>query len=166
MKKYKEKVLRKIFRIGIVLKWIFASLQLIGGVILLFISQNIITKIIISITQEELIEDSRDYIATHILQFGTHLSLSTKLIIALYLISHGIIKFYLLYGLWKNKLSAYPLSAVVFSLFLLYQLYRFGFTHSIWLLILSFLDVIYIYLIVHEYKLMKKSNKKYGPTRN
>jgi uncharacterized membrane protein len=160
MEKSKEEILRKIFRMGLFLKWIFASLQLIGGTILLFISQNIITRGIIAITREELTEDPRDYIATHILQFGTHLSLSTKLIIALYLIIHGIIKFYLLYGLWKDKLSAYPLSAGVFSLFLAYQLYRYSFTYSVWLLILSLFDLIYIYLIIHEYRLTKKTYKK------
>ena len=153
----KEQNIRKIFRIGIIIKWIFASLQLIGGILLLIISQNTITKWVILLTQEELIEDSRDYIATHLLQLGTHFSLSTKLIIALYLVSHGIIKFYLLYGLWKNKLHAYPLSAVVFFLFLVYQLYRYQFSYSALLLVLSMFDVIYIYLILHEYRLLKKS---------
>ncbi len=155
----KESNIRKIFRIGIVLKFVVAGLQLIGGVDLFVLSQNVITKLVILLTQEELTEDSRDYIASQLLQFGTHLSLSTKTIIAIYLLIHGVVKLYLLYGLWKDKLSAYPASASVFSVFLLYQLYRYQFSHSIWLLILSLIDIVYIYLILHEYKILKKKMK-------
>ncbi len=154
-----EKNIRTIFRAGIIIKWIVAMLQLIGGVFLLAVSRNALTNILLFLTQEELTEDPQDYIATHILQFGTHLALSTKIIIALYLLIHGIIKLYLLYGLWKNKLRAYPLSAVVFSLFLVYQLYRYHFNHSLWLLVLSLFDIIYITLILHEYHVMKKKKR-------
>lgn len=156
----KESAIRKVFRITIIFKWISAILQIIGGISLLLLSRNIIARIIVLLTQEELTEDSKDYIATHILQFGTNLSLSIKLIIAIYLLSHGIIKLYLLYGLWKDKIKVYPLSAVVFSLFLAYQLYRYQFSHSIWLLILSLIDIIYICLILHEYKLLKSEQRK------
>ena len=159
---HKEKIIKNIFEIGLFFKWIITLLQIIGGMIILFINQNTITRWIILITQEELAEDSRDYIASHLLQFGTHFLVSTKIVISVYLISHGIIKFYLLYNLWKERLHVYPLSALVFSLFLLYQIYRYQFTHSIWLLVLSAFDVVYIYLILHEYKLLKKRELNNG----
>ncbi len=152
----KEQNVKKVFRIFIVLKWIFAGLQLITGVLLFAFSQSIITKLVMFLTQGELLEDPRDYIAIHLLQFGTNFSSNTKLIIAIYLISHGLIKFYLLHGLWRNKLNAYPLSAVIFSLFMFYQLYRYQFSHSIWLLLLSLFDIVYIVLILHEYRIIKK----------
>ena len=154
----KEHNIRKLFRIGTIFKIILAILQIISGFLIFIISQSLIKKWIVTLTQGELAEDSRDYFATHLLNFGTNFSLSSKLFIAIYLFSHGVIKFSLLYGVWKNKLIAYPLSAVAFSLFLLYQLYRYQFTHSIWLLILSVVDIVYITLILHEYKLLKKKN--------
>ena len=148
-----EHNLKKLFRIGTILKLIFATLQILSGILLLIISQNFITNWIMLLTQEELLEDSRDYLATHLLHFGTHFP---KLFIALYLLTHGIIKFFLLYGIWKDKRMAYPLSAVAFSFFLLYQLYRYLFIHSIWLLLLSIIDIVYILLLLHEYKLLKR----------
>jgi uncharacterized membrane protein len=161
MKNYlhlKEITIKEIFRVTIIFKWIIASLQLIGGFILLFISKNILTNGIILITHGELIEDSKDHIANYIIQLG-HFLLNAKLIIVFYLLFHGIIKFCLLYGLWKNKLSAYPISAIIFSMFLTYQLYLYSFSHSIWLLFLSIFDIFYIYLILHEYKILKKATK-------
>lgn len=152
----KEREIRRVFRIWLVFKWISAGLQLIGGLLLLLISRNAVTRAIVLLTHGELIEHPKDYIAMQILDFGTHLSLSTKNVIAIYLLAHGIVNFYLLYGLWKEKINAFLLSAGFFSLFLVYQLYRYQFTHSVWLLVLSLLDVIYISLILHEYKVLKK----------
>ncbi len=155
----KENTIQKLFHMFLIFKWISAGLQFIGGALFLIFSQNTITQWIIRFTQEELSEDSRDYIASHLLAWGMHISLNTKWIIAFYLISHGLIKFYLLYGLWKNKLFAYPLSAIIFSLFMFYQFYRYQFTQSIWLLVLSLFDIFYIILILHEYNILKKKLK-------
>ena len=44
----------------------------------------------------------------------------------------------------------------MFGLFILYQLYRFSFTHEIALIILSIFDLFVIALAVHEYHLLRK----------
>jgi len=151
-----EGIIRELFRIGIVFKWIFASWQIIAGTIILFISQNAITRYIILLTQEELTEDAKDYLANHLLKFGASLSYKIQVILAVYLLTHGIIKFCLLYGLWKEKLHFYPMSALVFSIFFVYQMHRYYLNHTTWLLILSIFDIVYIWLILHEYKLAKR----------
>jgi uncharacterized membrane protein len=43
----------------------------------------------------------------------------------------------------------------VFALFIVYQLYRFAFTHPIWLLAVTALDVIVIALTWHEWWYLK-----------
>jgi uncharacterized membrane protein len=152
----RERTIKSIFKAGLFLKWIIASLQIVGGLLLLFISRNIITNMIVFLTQGELIEDPSDLLANSILKFGTHFLLDAKIIIAVYLLIHGIVKFSLLYGLWRNKMMAYPLSAAVFFLVMMYQLYLYYFNHSAWMLLLSIFDALYIYLILHEYALLRK----------
>ena len=44
---------------------------------------------------------------------------------------------------------------VVFGLFIVYQLYRFTFTHSMWLVLVTAIDVIVIALTWHEYKYLR-----------
>ncbi|MBX4211874.1 DUF2127 domain-containing protein [Candidatus Pacearchaeota archaeon] len=148
----KERKLQTLFKIGIIYKGITAVLELIAGTLLLFISQNTITRAVISLTQEEIAEDSRDFIANHLLQAASYLSLSIKIFIALYLIAHGIVKLYLMYGLIKKRQSAYPISIAFFTIFLLYEFYRYELNHSAWLIVLMILDVIFISLLLHEYR--------------
>ena len=66
-----------------------------------------------------------------------------------------MIKLWLIIGLLRDKLWYFPVSMVAFALFVAYQLYRFTFTHSPWLLVLSALDIAIIALTWHEYRLSK-----------
>lgn len=60
--------------------------------------------------------------------------------------SHGVVKLWLIIGLLRQKLWYYPLAAAVFGLFIVYQLYRYSFTNSLWLLVLGAVDVAVIAL--------------------
>jgi len=71
-------------------------------------------------------------------------------------LSHGIVKLALVAGLLANRLWAYPASLAVMSLFIVYQLYRFSFTHSAGLIVLSLFDGVVMVLIWHEYRLMRR----------
>ena len=65
-------------------------------------------------------------------------------------------KVFLVVGLLRNKLWAYPASLVVLSLFIVYQLYRYSYTHGIGLIILTIFDVFVIAMIWHEYRLVRR----------
>ena len=153
----KEVSVHTLFRFTLFCKWVFAIGETLAGVLFIFISHSFVTKFIFDFLQEQIREDSFEFIASHLLTLGASISVNSKLFIVLYLISHGVIKICLLYGLSKKKLIAYPLSALAFGLFLAYQLYHFHFTPSFWLLSLSVLDVGFILLILYEYKIMKTS---------
>ncbi len=150
-----EKNIHTIFNISIALKGIHAVIEIIGGVAAILITKTSYTALIFSITQGELSEDPKDFIAHYLLTSAQHFSVDSQHFLAFYLLSHGIIKIILVVGLLKEKLWAYPTSIAVFSLFIIYQLYRFTFTHSIWLLLLTILDVLIILLTWHEYKYHK-----------
>jgi uncharacterized membrane protein len=65
----------------------------------------------------------------------------------------------LVIGLLRNKLWAYPVSLVALGLFIVYQLYRFSYTHGIGLIILTIFDIIVIALIYHEYRLVRRHSQ-------
>ena len=83
---------------------------------------------------------------------------------SLYLLSHGLVKVVLVICLWLNKLWAYPLTIAVFAAFMVYQIYRFTYTHSLALIILTLFDGLLIFLTWKEYqdqKLLKSKKEKH-----
>ena len=108
------------------------------------------------ITQEELTEDPRDFVAQFIVQSAQQLSVSAQHFAAFYLLSHGIIKTALIAGLLRERLWYYPLSMLVFGIFVAYQLFRFQVTHSIWLMAITILDIVIIAMTWHEYRFLRR----------
>jgi uncharacterized membrane protein len=152
----KEKKIREIFKISVFLKGLHALLELIGGFLLLFVKTSTITHFVISLTQEELTEDPDDLVANFLFQHAQNLSINSQRFAAFYLLSHGVIKLLLVAGLLRDKLWAYPSSMVVMGIFILYQMYRFTLTHSLGLVALSVFDVVLVWLVWHEYNLIKQ----------
>lgn len=154
----REKNIRLIFVVSIFLKGVNALLEIIVGFIFLFTGAA--TAITWFFIQGELIEDPGDLVANSILHYLPYFSGHAQFFVSWYLLSHGIIKLFLAVALLRNKLWAYPAAIVVFALFIIYQLYRFTYTHSIFLIIFTVVDLAVIWLTWHEYRIMKK-NKLY-----
>jgi uncharacterized membrane protein len=152
----RERRIHEVFRISIAIKGIDGLLEAIGGLILLYISPDRIKGVVSTLTQHELSEDPRDFIASHLANYARHLSAGTKVFEALYLVSHGLIKIFLVWGLLRNKLWAYPAAIGFLVVFIGYQLYRYSHTHAIGLLLLTGLDVGIILLTWHEYRYVLK----------
>jgi uncharacterized membrane protein len=151
-----QKNIRSIFRISLFLKGVNAILEIIGGVLFLF--TGMVTDIIQFLIQAELLEDPKDFTANFIQHYLPYSSQYSQFFASFYLLSHGVIKIFLVIGLLRNRLWAYPSAIVVFFLFILYQVYRFSYTHSLILVLLTILDLVVIVLTWHEYKIVKKTN--------
>jgi uncharacterized membrane protein len=151
-----ERRIHQIFEISVLLKGTHALIECIGGLVLAFVSTSAIASLVNALTQEELIEDPNDFVATHLLSLAQNFSVSTQHFYAFYLLSHGLIKVFLVVGLLRNKLWAYPVSLVVLGLFIVYQLYRFLYTHGFGLIVLTVFDVVVMGLIWHEYRLVSR----------
>ena len=151
-----EEKIHLAFEISLLLKALFALGQIIGGIVALFVTKDFLLKTVSVLTQEELAEDPRDLIANYLLHSAQNLSIGTQLFVALYLLGHGSIKLWLIIGLLRQKLWYYPTAILVFGLFIVCQLYRFNFTHSVWLLLITLVDVIVIALTWHEYKYLRR----------
>lgn len=151
-----ERRIHQVFELSLFLKGAHALIECLGGVALALVSTDTIVSLVGALTQEELLEDPKDFLASHLLQFATQFSVSSQHFYAFYLLSHGLVKIALVVGLLRNRLWAYPASLVVMSLFIVYQLYRYSYTHSAALIVLSVFDVIVIGLIWHEYRLVRR----------
>jgi len=149
-----EHRIHQIFTVSVLLKGAHAVIECLGGFALALVSTGMVAALVDRLTQDELNEDQHDFVATHLFDYAQHFSIGSKNFYAFYLLSHGLIKMFLVIGLLRNKLWAYPASLVVMGLFIIYQLYRFSYTGSFGLIAITALDVVVMVLIWHEYRLM------------
>ncbi len=149
----------RIFRISILLKGIYSFFELFAGGVLLFVTSSEVFNFVHEIFKNELLEDSRDFIANSILNLVGNLPSQVKLFVAVYLIIHGAVKLGLIIGLWKRKMHFYPLAIGVFALFVVYQIYRYILHPSLILLALTDLDMLIIILTLVEWKNLRRKNK-------
>ena len=151
-----EHRIHQFFQVSVLLKGAHALIECLGGIALALVSTNSIANFVNAITQDELIEDPNDFVATHLLTMAHNFSVQTQHFYAFYLLSHGIVKVAIVVGLLREKLWAYPASLIVLTLFVLYQLYRFSYTHGLGLIVLTLFDIVVMGLIWHEYGLMRR----------
>ena len=151
----KSQITHILFDLSVIGKGIDGVLEIVGGVLLFFISPDRIHSVIKVLTQHELSEDPKDLIATYLLNSTLNLASGTMIFAAVYLLWHGMVKVGLVAALLFKRRWAYPAAIVAFSLFIVYQLYRYIHTRSPELLALSILDVFVITLTWMEYGRLK-----------
>lgn len=139
-------IVKDTFWIGVTLKGIDGALETIGGVWLWFIHPSAFNAIVSVLSKHEFSHRPQLLTAFHTLYASEALWYAHRRFASIYLLSHGITKVILVIALWMNSLWAYPLTIVVFGGFSIYQIYRFTFTHSIAMLLLTIFDLSVIYL--------------------
>lgn len=157
VKKYlDERYIHLAFQISLWTKGLFALTEVAGGLTLFFVSREWLAWLAGAVTKGELAEDPHDFVANFLLHSAQQLSISTQHFTAAYLLGHGVIKLWLIIGLLRERLWYYPTALVVFGLFVAYQIYRFEYTHSLWLLVITAVDIIVIGLTWHEYRYWRR----------
>ena len=145
------------FEIGVILKGLNGLLELIGGILLLVFPPSAIQGFVVGLTHNELSRDPNDFIATHLRAAAEQLSIHAQLFAAIYLLSHGVIKGVLVYALLRDELWAFPIAIAVFAAFSIYQLYRYVVQPSGWLIALTVVDMVVIFLTLVEWRRVKRS---------
>jgi uncharacterized membrane protein len=151
-----RKIEHRLFLLSVWSKGIAGLIETIGGLLLLYIPQARLNAFVIFLTAPELAEDPTDRVATLLQRIVHELGADTKLFASGYLIVHGVIKVLLVAGLLGGRLWSYSLSLWFLAAFVVYQLYRFFFTHSLWLIALTIVDLIVTFLIWREYQVRKQ----------
>jgi uncharacterized membrane protein len=144
--------LDRVFEIGIVLKGLNGLLELVGGILLLLVTPSQIYGIVRDLTQPELSNDPRDFLASRLLHTADGLTGSSLLFGAAYLLIHGIVKVVLVAALLRNKIWAYPWMIAVLTAFIGYQAYRIVLSPTIGLIALTVFDVAIVALTWREYR--------------
>ncbi len=156
----KEKEYLSFFRTTLYLKSIGALSDILTGISVWLISKAFLITFVLNLLHNELSDDPKDVVANFIVNSAASFSVSSQYFLGAYLFLHGIVKLFLVINLFRRKIWAYPVSIVVFTLLIFYQVYEYYFTHSIWLLAFTILDIIVVLLTGHEYGVLKKKLKK------
>ena len=151
-----RKIEHTFFLLSVWSKGVAGLLETTGGLLLLFIPHTGLNALVVFLTAPELAEDPTDRIATLLQRMVQELGADTKLFASGYLIVHGIIKVFLVAGLLGRRLWSYPVSLWFLASFIAYQAYRFFFTHSLWMIALTIVDLIVAFLIWREYQARKQ----------
>jgi uncharacterized membrane protein len=152
-----ERDLHRAFIVGVILKGLNAILEVVLGMLLLY--TNVVTDVILTLLDNALIQDPDNFFATHLYRYAD-LSPHAQFFGALYLLSHGVVKLFLVAGLLSHKIWAYPASIGVLVLFMFYQAIRFFETYSVAMLLLTIFDAVLVWLIWHEYRRIRTQATK------
>src|SRR5437016_8330094 len=152
-----RKIEHTFFLLSVWSKGVAGLLETIGGLLLLFIPHTELNALIVFLPAPELAEDPTDRITTLLQRMVQELGTDTRLFASGYLIVHGIIKVFLVAGLLGRRLWSYPVSLWFLAGFIAYQAYRFFFTHSLWMIALTIVDLIVAFLIWREYQARKQA---------
>ena len=152
----REETIRRVFRWSLILKAIDSAIEVGGGLALYFVANTTIIAIADWLTRSELVEDPRDFLANWLMHSVEAFSVPQKKAAALYLVSHGAIKLFLVIMVLRDKAWAYPLFMIALAVLIAYQTYQITFAFSLWMVVLTVFDVVVLALTWHEWKLHQK----------
>jgi len=148
------RILHRFFELGILIKGVDGGLELVGGLLLVFLSPVAINRVVSFFVQGELKEDPMDLVA-NLLLHTTRSAVEVRVPASAFLIVHGIVKLALVAGLATNRLGSYPAAILVFAGFTIYQLYQLSQHYSLFLETVTVLDLVVILLVIAEYRHMR-----------
>ena len=155
-----KSALDRLYRIGLWIKGIDGILEIVGGLVLLLVSQPKLGQLVTFLTQHELAEDPRDWIAGHLRDAVNQLSPNTKLFASMYLLTHGVIKLFLMVALLRGWPWSYRPAIAFLLAFIGYQAYQLTLHFSLALLLISVLDAVIVLLVWREYRQVSYASPK------
>jgi uncharacterized membrane protein len=140
------------FIAGVVWKGIEGLFELTMAVALNFIKLETLRGTIVEYSLNHLTYDPDDWLATHLLAFAQHISLSQKIFTTIYLFAHGLLRIFMFVTLMKKKKWAFPVSMVLLALFFIYQVIHLVQHFSIGFALLSTVDPTLLVLVYIEFR--------------
>jgi uncharacterized membrane protein len=151
----REQRLHRFFEITLLLKALFAVGEIVAAIGVYVVPLDTVADFIGAMTQAELARHPHDVAAAHLAEWARNLSVGTQHFVALYLLTHGAVKLWVIIGLMRERLWYYPVALVLFTLFIVYQIHRYTLTHSVSLLLITVVDLVVIALTWHEYRYLR-----------
>lgn len=148
----REATIRRLFRVSLLLKALHSLAELAGGVALYLSSNETILSLTRAITSNELSEDPNDLVANFLLRSAETLSVDARTAAAVYLLTHGAVKLYLVVMVLREHRWAYPLFMAALTVLIAYQSYQLTRGFSPFLAGLTLFDLLVLWLTWHEYR--------------
>jgi uncharacterized membrane protein len=153
MKIFSKENIHKFFEAGLIIKSIDCVGEVTLGVLFLVLSPDTVNRIIFFMTRDELTEKPRDFIWNILLHNFNGLTPGSQSFWAVVFLANGLAKVLLVIGLATKRLWIYPVAAVVFGIFVLYQTYHLIFIGpSVLLGTFTLIDAAFTVLIICEYR--------------
>jgi len=149
---YKSDRVDFFFRAGMMWRIVYGLARIAAGVLLLYFVGTQLYDVFLTLMQHELVEDPNDLIFRLTANLFQHTPYAISYFLSSYLIFWGIIDIILSVSLLMEQQWAFPVSIAAIGLFVLYELYRLSYTHSIILAIVIAIDIALIWIINREYK--------------
>ncbi|KAA5829573.1 DUF2127 domain-containing protein [Saccharopolyspora hirsuta] len=141
----------KFFLGAVLLKGLDGAVQLLGGILLIFVPPEAVTRLAHAVVTRDLVGPPTGPLAGHFEEAVRHFADGNRTFVIAYLLLHGVIKLVLVIALLRKVLPMYPVAAAALGLFVLFEILRAVQTRSIVLPLLAALDVAIIVLVVKEY---------------
>jgi uncharacterized membrane protein len=143
--------LDKIFEVGLLLKGINGTLELLGGFLLLFLTPERLQHYLHAITQETVSGEKPSKILELLFHSIDTLSTGSRVFLIVYLWVHAAIKLIAVIGILKNQLWAYPFSLITLGVLTLFQVISIIHKVSLGMIVLTVFDIFILWLIWREY---------------
>ncbi|WP_348787826.1 DUF2127 domain-containing protein [Leifsonia sp. NPDC080035] len=152
----RARILERTFRITVVLKGIDGVLELVGGILLLFLTPERLGLVVGFLTQHELDQDPDDPIANAVVRMSHHVTGSATLFGAVYLLLHGVVKVVLVWAVLRRRFWAYPWMIGFLLVFIGWQCWELT-RHFGWgLVALTLFDILVVALTVREWRVQRR----------
>ncbi len=148
-------LLDRTFEIGIILKGLDGVIELAGAVLVAFVPAHVIIRFATHLTERQLSKDPHSFIAGHILQYTNELVGQGKWFATFFLLTHGLIKIVLVFGLLRSLPWAYPFAFVTLGSFTIYQFWLIATHPTVGIILLTLFDMFIIWLTWREYQKAK-----------
>jgi uncharacterized membrane protein len=146
----------RLFRIAMFVKGLDGAVELIGAIALLLVPATLVNQLVADVISRDLVGSPDGFLARHLMAGTAEFASGNRTFVILYLGLHGVVKLALVVALLRRWMPAYPVAAVVLSVFVAYELYRAVRTSSVVLPVLAAVDVLIIILVVREYLLLRR----------
>ena len=154
-----EKRIYQFFLGGVLLKGVISLAEIVAGILFFFVTPQEVINFILSVSAMVLPKMLQGLTESILNAVGHELMIVSAAIIGLYLLTRGLIKFFLIWAMLKNILWAYPWSLVVLGLFVFSQLYQIAMTQSLLIVGVTLFDLVVMYFIWREYRIVEAHQK-------
>jgi uncharacterized membrane protein len=155
-----ERTVYQYFKISVILKGLISFAEIVAGSVAFFVPPAIVLSIAAWSVHLVFGSALTNPLAMRIMQTAVSYTAGTAAFVGLYLLSRGLIKFFLIIALLRDIRWAYPASIAVLGLFIIYQAYQIVMIHSIVVGLITAFDLVVIYFIIREYQIVLKRPAK------